>query len=125
MIFQQGSKVKPVIHPKSLEWWFWPIIFVFLVAGMFGRIESFYLVIVISAIQAVYFMAKEKSLKVFPTQVRFVYFLFTVIGLLDPTRIWYGLMTIATFMVAFFDKCLLARILILMPWNKNVTPGWK
>lgn len=117
--------MKPVIHPESFDWWFWPIIFVFLLSGMFGWTEGFHLVIIISAVQATYFIFKEKSLKAFPAQIRFVYFIFTIIGILDPTRIWYGLMTISTFMVTFFDKCLLARILILMPWNKDVTPGWK
>lgn len=117
--------MKPVIHPDSLEWWFWPILFIFLVLGMFGWTKGFYVVIVVSAVQAVHFISKEKSLMAFPSQIRFVYFLFTVIGIFDPTRIWYGLMTISTFMVAFFDKCLLARILMLMPWNKNVKPGWK
>lgn len=92
---------------------------------MIGWTKGFYVVILISAIQAIHFFAKEKSLKAFPAQVRFVYFLFTIIGIFDPTRRWYGLMTISIFMVAFFDKCVLARILILMPWNKNVTPSWK
>lgn len=117
--------MKPVINPKSLDWWFWPIIFIFLLTGMLGWFQGFYIVISISAIQTIYFVVRSKSLKDFPTQVRFVYFLFTLIGLFDPTRIWYGLMTVSTFMVAFFDKCLLARMLIIMPWNKNVTPGWK
>jgi hypothetical protein len=117
--------MKPVIHPKSIEWWFWPVIFVFMLSGMFGWSQGFYAVIIFSATQSVYFIIKIRSLRAFPSQVRFVYFLFTLIGMLDPTRIWYGLMTISTFMVAFFDKCLLARMLILMPWNKDVTPSWK
>ena len=117
--------MKPVIHPDSLEWWIWPVIFVFLLSGMLGWQKGFYVVIAISAIQSVYFIVKEKSLRVFPSQVRFVYLLFTIIGMFDPTHIWYGLMTLSTFMVAFFDKCLLARMLILMPWNKNVKPSWK
>ena len=117
--------MRPVINPGTIDWWFWPIIFVFLLSGMFGWPQGFYFVIVISAIQSIYFIIKVKSLRAFPAQVRFVYFLFTIIGILDPTRIWYGLMTVSTFMVAFFDKCILARILILMPWNKNVKPSWK
>jgi hypothetical protein len=115
---------KPVIHPASLEWWFWPVIFAFMLSGMLGWPQGFYAVVIISTIQSVYFIIKERSLRAFPSQVRFVYFLFTIIGIIDPTRIWYGLMTVATFMVAFFDKCMLARILILMPWNKGVKPGW-
>lgn len=117
--------MKPVIHPESLEWWFWPVIFVFLLSGMLGWPQGFYVVVAVSSVQSIYFIIKLKGLQPFPAQVRFVYLLFTIIGLFDPTRIWYGLMTISTFMVALFDKCLLARILILMPWNKDVTPGWK
>jgi hypothetical protein len=117
--------MKPVIHPKDLEWWFWPVIFVFLLAGMFGWYPGFYVVVGISAVQVVYFIAKKKSIIDFPVQVRIVYLVFTIIGLFDPTHIWYGLMTVSTFMVAFFEKCLLAHMLILMPWNKGVTPSWK
>lgn len=117
--------MKPVIHLSSLDWWFWPVIFVFLLSGMLGWPQGFYVVIAISAIQSLYYIGKKRSLRAFPSQVRFVYLLFTIVGLFDPTHIWYGLMTLSTFMVAFFDKCLLARILILMPWNKDVKPGWK
>lgn len=117
--------LKPVIHPESVEWWFWPVIFVFMLSGMIGWPQGFYVAIMISAIQSIYFIIKNRSLRAFPAQIRFVYFLFTIIGILDPTRIWYGLMAVSTFMVAFFDKCLLARMLILMPWNKDVKPSWK
>lgn len=117
--------MKPVIHPDSLDWWFWPIILTFLVLGMFGWDRGFYIVVVVAAVQAIHYYSMEKSLKSFPTQVRFVYFIFTIIGLFDPTHIWFGLMTLSTFMVTFFDKCLLARILIMMPWNKDVKTGWK
>ena len=117
--------MKPVIRLGSLDWWFWPVLFVFLISGMLGWSPGFYVVIAISAVQSLYFIVKKKSLRAFPSQVRFVYLLFTIIGLFDPTHIWYGLMTLSTFMVAFFDKCLLARMLILMPWNKDVKPGWK
>lgn len=117
--------MKPVIRPGSLDWWFWPVLFVFLAAGMLGLPQAFYVVIAISGVQSIYFIVKKKSLRAFPSQVRFVYLMFTIIGLFDPTHIWYGLMTLSTFMVAFFDKCLLARMLIFMPWNKDVKPGWK
>jgi len=117
--------MKLVVHTDSLEWWFWPIIFVFLVLGMFGWVKAFYIAILISAFQSIHYIAKDKGLRSFPSQVCFVYLLFTIIGLFDPTRIWYGLMTVSTFMAAFFDRCLLARILILLPWNKDVKPGWK
>lgn len=61
--------MKPVFHLKSMEWWFWPIIFVFLLSGMIGWPQGFYAATAISAIQAVYFIIKKKSLSAFPVQV--------------------------------------------------------
>lgn len=105
---------------RSFEWWFWPVTLVFLISGMGGWKPGFNVVITVSAVQVVYFTWVKRSLVAFPTQVRIVFFVFTIIGLFDPTLIWYGLMTVATTMVAFFDRCLIARVLVHMPWNRSV-----
>lgn len=104
---------------KSIEWWYWVVTLVGFIVGLSGVREGFYLAIIVSAVQIGHFVVK-KGVTAFPTQVRHVYFLFTPIGLVDPTLIWYGLMTVSTMMVILFDRCVLARILILMPWNKGV-----
>ncbi len=106
------------IELKSLEWWFWFITLIALVVGLAGKNEGFYLVIIISIIQFFYFTAK-RGFPAFPTQVRFVYGIFTIIALFDPTRLFYWALLIGTVMVTLFNTCFIARILIYMPWNKN------
>lgn len=107
------------IAPQSLEWWFWAITLVAMISGFAGVSEGFIVVMIVSAIQVVYFWLL-RGFMAFPTQVRAVYFAFTVIAFFDPTRIFYGALLVGTFMVTFFDRCIIARVLVLMPWNKDV-----
>lgn len=110
--------MKLKIEIKSFEWWFWFLTLIAMVAGLSGTIEGFYLVIIISLIQFVYFTVL-RGFTAFPTQVRFVYATFVIIALFDPTRFFYWALLVGTIMVTLFDTCFIARVLILMPWNKN------
>lgn len=110
--------MKLKVEVKSLEWWFWFLTLIAMVAGLSGIIEGFYLVIIISLIQFVYFTVL-RGFSAFPTQVRFVYAIFVIIALFDPTRIFYWALLVGTIMVTLFDTCFIARVLILMPWNRN------
>jgi len=103
---------------KSIEWWFWFVALVAMITGLSGVKEGFYLAIVVSVIQFVYFTV-IRGFTAFPTQVRFVYAIFTIIALFDPTIIFYWALLVGTVMVTLFNTCFIARILILMPWNKN------
>jgi len=49
-----------------------------------------------------------------------VYFVFTVLAFFDPTRILYWMLLVGTVMVTLFDRCIIARVLVRMPWNKDV-----
>jgi len=104
---------------KSLDWWYWFITLIAMITGLAGIIEGFYVVIFVSLIQFIHFMIL-RGFTAFPTQVRFVYGIFTIIALFDPTRIFYWALLVGTIMVTLFDRCVIARVLILMPWNKNV-----
>ncbi|MDH5517902.1 MAG: hypothetical protein OEY36_08835, partial [Gammaproteobacteria bacterium] len=89
-----------------------------MIAGLSGITEGFYAVIFVSVIQFIHFMAK-RGFTAFPTQVRFVYGTFVIIAFFDPTQIFYWMLLIGTVMVTLFNTCFIARMLILMPWNKN------
>ena len=110
--------MKLKIEIKSLEWWFWFVTLIAMIAGLSGIIEGYYLVIFVSVIQFIYFTTK-RSFSAFPTQVRFVYAIFTIIALYDPSTILYWALLVGTVMVTLFDTCFIARVLIMMPWNKN------
>jgi hypothetical protein len=111
--------MKLKIDFKSLEWWFWCVTLIAMIIGLAGVVEGFYVVILVSVVQFFYFMAKQ-GFKAFPTQVRFVYGIFVIIALFDPTRIFYWALLVGTVMVTLFNRCMIARVLIMMPWNKDV-----
>ena len=107
------------IDPKSLQWWFWAITLVAIIIGLTGRREGFYAVILVSVVQTAYFWTRQ-GFTAFPTQVRTVYCALTVVALFDPTRLLYCALLVGTIMVTFFDRCIIARALTHMPWNKGV-----
>jgi hypothetical protein len=111
-------EMKFAIDFKSLEWWFWFVTLIAMITGLSGVIEGFYVVIFVSVVQFIYFSGL-KGFTAFPTQVRLVYGIFTIIALFDPTRIFYWALLVGTIMVTLFNKCIIARVLIMMPWNKD------
>lgn len=107
------------IDARSIYWWYWALTLVAMIAGLAGWREGFWIVMIVSAIQTLHFWASS-GFAAFPTQVRTVYFAFTVLAFFDPTRILYAALLVGTFMVTFFDRCIIARVLVHMPWNKGV-----
>jgi hypothetical protein len=109
-----------VAEPKKIEWWFWTVTFIFIITALLGWLPGYYLVMIISAIQIPFFWYRFKSLMAFDTQVRIVYFAFTLLGLLETIRFpLYLLLLLGTFMVVVFNRCGIALVLKKMPWNKH------
>ena len=114
------NNIKLKLQANKPEWWIWAITLVFIIAALAGWSDGYDIVMLISAIQVIYFTIREKSLFAFETQVRIVYFAFTLFGLWEAARFWFFLpLLLGTFMVTFFDKCSIAMLLKKMPWNKK------
>ncbi len=111
--------MKLEINLKSYEWWYWFITLIAMVAGLAGTVEGFYIAILVSVIQFMHFTI-SRGFSAFPTQVRFVYGIFVIIALFDPSYIFYWILLIGTVMVTLFNRCTIARVLLIMPWNKDV-----
>ncbi len=122
--------MKLAINPNSREWWYWALTLVCMVTGLATNYMpgeqmvqlsayAFYGVILISMIQTIEFIL-SKGAFAFPSQVREVYTAFVIIALFDPTRILYWMLLVGTFMVTFFGRCIIARVLVMMSWNKGV-----
>jgi len=105
------------MSPADIRWWFWAVTLVFIAAAVAGWAPGYGVVIVISAAQVVFFLVQERSLTAFPTQIRIVYFAFTLFGLWPEVR-WfiYVLLLFGTVMVAFFGRCAIALLLKQMPF---------
>lgn len=108
------------IQPREVTWWFWAVTLVLIIAAVLGWKPAYAAVMVLSAAQVVFFLAQEGSVSAFPTQIRLVYFLFTLFGLWPAGRlIVYLLLLVGTFMVVFFGRCTIALVLGRMPWNSG------
>ena len=58
--------------------------------------------------------------RLFPVQIRIVYFAFTLLGLLPEVRtVIYVILLLGTIMVTFFGRCSIALVLKHMPWNRG------
>lgn len=112
--------MKVKIEPGKIDWWFWSITSVFILAALLGWGPGYYLVMAISAFQVLYFTGRHKSLTAFDTQVRIAYFAFTLFGLIQGIRYpFYILLFAGTLMVVLFNRCGIAIALKYMPWNKQ------
>lgn len=105
---------------KRLIWWIWLFTWLFLLCGLFER--SFYQgVILLSATHVLLFLWLFRfQVEPFPVQVRLAYLFWVSIGTYVPGMIF--LMHITTIGLAanlFLNYCPLARLMLLMPWNRT------
>lgn len=67
---------------RIVYWWFWATTLLFLVTAVAGWAEGRLVVVVISAVQVLYFLGQKGFfLMAFPVQIRLVFFALTVLGL--------------------------------------------
>ncbi len=122
--------MKLSVDPKSREWWYWALTLVAMIIGLAANYlpggqmaelsrYGFYAVILISVVQTIEYIALTGLIS-FPSQVREVYTAFVIIALFDPTLIFYWMLLVGTLMVTFIGRCIIARVLVLMPWNEGV-----
>ena len=112
--------MKLKVEFNNIDWWLWAITFVFISVALMGWTYAYILVIFISAFQIAFIGLREKSIIAFETQVRILYFIFTLTGLIENLRFtFYIFLLLGTIMVVFFGKCSIAMFLRVMPWNKK------
>ena len=73
--------MKFIVDPKRIDWWFWAGILIFIITALLGWNLGYYFVMIINAIQILFFWNRSKSFMGFDTQVRIGYFSFTLLGL--------------------------------------------
>ena len=112
--------MKLVMKWQEPDWWFWPGTFVLILLGLFGWVEALAWAVLLNGVQVLYFMVRERSLVSFPVQVRVMFFAMMALAMVDPTRIFFAALAVGSAMVAFFDRCMIARVLVHAPWNRDV-----
>lgn len=108
------------INAADIRWWFWAMTLVFIITALAGWSPGYFVVMGISAVQFLFYLAQEKSIVSFPVQIRLVYFGFTLFGLWPDVRLYiYILLLLGTIMVTFFGRCSISLVLKHMPWNQG------
>jgi len=108
------------VSVSDIRWWFWVTTIVFIIAAVSGWAPGYLIVMGISAVQFLLFLAQEKSLVSFPVQIRIVYLALALFGLWPEVRLYiYIVLLLGTIMVAFFGRCSIALVLKHMPWNRG------
>ncbi len=107
------------LEPRRAEWWFWAVTLVLICAALAGWSPGYAAVMLVSAVQVVWFAWATRSLASFPSQVRIVYLAIALLALWAPARAWvFGALAIGTAMVTLLGRCAIARALARMPWNR-------
>ena len=100
-------------------WWYWAITTGLLVGFLAGFDQCLQAAIALNIVQVLHFIIREQSMIAFPVQVRIAY-----LGLLfaaqAPYMGWvFWWLLIGTSAMISFGYCFLARLLSLLPWNRQ------
>ena len=107
------------INLGDWTWWAWIITTFLLLAGLSGHSLAFIGAMVMTSVQGLILLARDRSLAAFSVQVRAAYLLLMLISYPPPMRWFYWLLMAGTFALVVFGYCVLARILSLLPWNSD------
>lgn len=102
-------------------WWAWTLTAILLTIGLFGSPLAFVVAMVVTFIQGIALLLREKNVLAFSVQLRIAYFMLLGICYVPSMRWLYWLPMVGTFALAIFGYCLLARVLSLFPWNRQET----
>lgn len=108
-----------MINYKEFSWWYWLVTACLLTAGVAGYKMGFFLAIGLTVFQLIHFTIRERSITAFPIQVRFWYLILLLVALPEPLQIVYWVPTVGTWAQLIFGYCTMARIVSLLPWNRD------
>jgi hypothetical protein len=111
--------MKVLLMPKEPTWWVWLVTVLLLAIGLAGHTAGFLAAIALSAAQSGWFLRKHRGLKPYPVQIRVAYTGLLLLCLAPLPRWLYWLPTAGTVALLLFGYCLMARMLSLMPWNRQ------
>ncbi len=110
----------PTSYRKRLVWSLWFVTWLGLLAGLLDRTFYNYVVVFSAAHALLVLFLLGFNLFAFPAQVRIAYFLWVAVGTYVPAMeilMYITMVGLATNL--FWGYCPLARMLYLLPWNRE------
>jgi hypothetical protein len=109
---------------KDIGWWYWLVLSCLLNLSAHGLIDGYPLVILIAAVHLLHYAQREGSLQAFSVQVRWAFLAYVLIAYQPGMQWMFWLPAIGTIARVTIGYCLLARLLMLMPFNRTVPLTW-
>lgn len=110
---------------KDYGWWYWLASTISLWLAMTVYPEALMWALSIGVIQLIHYRLKEGSLIRFSVQIRLGYLTYLLLALPDNLQWLLWLPTVGTLARVLFGYCLMARLLALLPINRQVPLSWK
>lgn len=104
---------------REMDWWYWLATDALLIGCLAGWRWGVVPVIGLTLVQALHYFGRERRIAAFPVQVRLGYLLLLVLGTWPYLGFIHWIQLAGTTAVVTVGYCPLARILALMPWNRN------
>ncbi len=104
---------------KTYAWWYWCLTVPALAFAVAQHQSGLFVAIILCVIQIGHFYSRERSVAAFPVQVRVAYLGLLLLSLLPGGLFILWIQLIGTSAMVTINYCLLARVLTLMPWNRN------
>lgn len=99
---------------------YWQLSALLLAAHLAGASLAIEAAIVLCTAQTLDMARQRRSLRAFPVQVRLAYLGVLGFGMWPPLAALHALQFVAVNAMLVADYCPLARLLVLMPWNRRV-----
>jgi hypothetical protein len=105
--------------PPRLARLYWQITALPLAAHFAGIGAAWPLVLAVNAVQVVHAWVRLRRADALPVQVHLAYLGLLVAGTWPPLQLLHLLQFVGVNALLVADYCLLARVLVLMPWNRT------
>jgi hypothetical protein len=106
-------------------WWCWVASGLLLAAWLAGAGWAFWSLLVLTGLQIVGFRLADGRFAAFRVQVRIAYGLLIVCTAWEPIHGLAYVPAVGTWAEVIFGYCALARLLALMPWNRDERLTWR
>jgi hypothetical protein len=109
----------------SLQWWIWATLACLMLWGLTGQMLAREAAMAFAVLLAIGYLLVHRTPRHFPTQLRVAYALWMAVSLVPPLFIMYWILAAGTTARVLTGYCAMARLLLLLPWNRSVRLTWR
>ena len=110
---------------KDMSWWYWLASSACLWVTLSIHPDAYQWALLLGLVQLVHYRFIEGSIKRFPVQIRLAYVIYLLFAMPENLQWILWLPAIGSVARVVFGYCLLARLLALLPLNREVPLSWQ